>query len=358
MPSPCLPRITNHHVTVDTFIDHTRPGYPPADLDNLSFDGKTIIVTGSNTGLGAEAACKFAAQGAARLILGVRDESKGARAQTLIQHLASDSQCKVEAWKLDMLDYGSIQAFAKRCDNELDRLDIAVLNAGVFMSEYQASQYGWEQTLQVNTLSTTLLAILLLPKLKRSRSEDTIPVLEFVSSGRHYVAKFTETQQHDVTLNLLEDFSKQETFERGLLYRTSKLFLMYAMQTLAKMTQPDASNPPEVIVTSVCPGACQSELSRGVNGMAINAAKSLANVAFLRTTEEGSRAFVSGAAQGEQGHGKFWQNDIFKDPPEQLSGSTGEALRKRVWNEMVSALAKDVPNVAASVETSPNIEVS
>lgn len=319
--------------------------YPPADFDHLSFTGKTIIVTGASGGLGAQAACKFAAQGAARLILAVRDEAKGARAQKMIQHLASDPKGKVDVWKLDMLDYDSIRTFAQRCDDELERLDLAVLNAGVFMSEYKQSKYGWEETLQVNTLSTTLLALLLLPKLKKSRTGDGISVLELVSSGRHYAATLSEEQKSNEGMNLLDDFNKKEIWQSGLLYRNSKLFLMYSLQTLARMAQSDASKAPDALVTSICPGACQSDLARGMNTMMINAAKSLANVAFLRTSEEGSRAIVSGAAQGEQGHGKFWQNDNFRDPPDLLAGDAGEVLRIKVWNEIVRALAKDVPEI-------------
>lgn len=324
--------------------------YPPADPEHISFAARTIIVTGSSSGLGAEAAYKFAAQGAARLILAVRNEEKGAKAQKLIQHLASDPKCKVDVWKLDMLDYDSIKAFAKRCDDELDRLDIAVLNAGVFSATYKQSRYGWEETLQVNTLSTTLLALLILPKMKASRTADFTPVLELVSSGRHYAAQLSDAQKTDGTVNVLEDFNKQEGFSSGILYRTSKLFLMYAMQSLAQSVQQEGAKP-EVVITSACPGACQSDLARGMDSLALRAAKMAANSFFLRTAEEGSRAFVSAIDQGEAGHGSFWQNDTIRAPPDLLQGETGESLRQKVYGEIYAALEKDIPDLQAIVKS-------
>lgn len=318
--------------------------YPPADPEHLSFAAKTIIVTGSSSGLGAEAACKFAAQGAARLILAVRNEEKGAKAQKLIQHLASDPKCKVDVWKLDMLDYDSIKAFGQRCNDELDRLDIAVLNAGVFSAAYKQSKYGWEETLQVNTLSTTLLALIILPKLKASRSTDFTPVLEFVSSGRHYAAQLSDAQKTDDSVIILEEFNRQEGFASGILYRTSKLFLMYAMQSLAQSVQQQGAKP-EVIITSACPGACQSDLARGMDSIALRAAKVAANALFLRTGEEGSRALVSAVDQDEAGHGAFWQNDTIREPPDLLKGDMGEVLRRKMYSEILAALEKDIPDL-------------
>ncbi|KAK4234271.1 hypothetical protein C8A03DRAFT_37961 [Achaetomium macrosporum] len=58
--------------------------HPPAD-PTVSFAGKTVLVTGTNTGLGFEAAVKYAALGASRLILGVRSADKGEAAK---QHIA------------------------------------------------------------------------------------------------------------------------------------------------------------------------------------------------------------------------------------------------------------------------------
>jgi NAD(P)-dependent dehydrogenase (short-subunit alcohol dehydrogenase family) len=71
-----------------------------------------------------------------------------------------------------MLAYDSITAFAERAKT-LDSLDIAVLNAGVMKQTHAvASSTGHEDTIQVNYLSTALVALLLLPILKDKAKAD------------------------------------------------------------------------------------------------------------------------------------------------------------------------------------------
>src|SRR5579871_5075743 len=94
---------------------------PPNDV-HASFVGKNIIVTGSNTGLGFEAAVKFVALGASKVILGVRSIEKGQNAEKQIEARTGKTGV-TEVWQVDMGDYESIKAFAKRVDT-LDHLDI------------------------------------------------------------------------------------------------------------------------------------------------------------------------------------------------------------------------------------------
>ena len=90
-----------------------------------------------------------------------------------------------------MSRFDSVKAFGKRCETELSRLDIAILNAGVPSVKYVQTVDGWEEVLQVrntalaqkktdtnlssinqvNVLSTGLLGMLLLSKLSRPATE-------------------------------------------------------------------------------------------------------------------------------------------------------------------------------------------
>lgn len=81
-----------------------------------------------------------------------------------------------------MNSYDSVRAFASRVSLEVDRLDIAISNAGVRRFRYAQSSYDWEETLVVNTLSTTLFGFLLLPKLKEHATPASPSYLQFVSS--------------------------------------------------------------------------------------------------------------------------------------------------------------------------------
>ena len=77
------------------------------------FAGKTVLVTGANVGLGFEAAAKFTALNADKVILAVRNISKGAAAQRQIEQRTHRANV-VDVWELDMDSYASIQNLATR----------------------------------------------------------------------------------------------------------------------------------------------------------------------------------------------------------------------------------------------------
>ena len=270
------------------------------------FAGRTVIVTGPSIGgLGFETALKIAMLGADKMILAARSKRSGEAAKKAIE-LKTGRNNQVEVWQLDMDSYESIKTFANRVA-ALDNLDVAILNAGVFMVDYRTSSYGWEETLQVNVLSSTLLALLLLPKLRQSHLD---PVLEFVNSGRHRVVTANSLESRLQSSNLLAAYNAADSFSSNGQYAISKLLQMYVMQTLARWMRPEgvAEARPRVLVMAVCPGACRSQLSRGYEGFWINI---LRRVIFLvlRTQEQGARILVSGVLQGPEAHGQFFRED-------------------------------------------------
>lgn len=148
-----------------TSIEAIRAQLQPIPLPTQSFTDQTIIVTGSNTGLGFEAALHFVKLNAAQVILAVRSVKKGEDAKASIE-TSTNRKNVVKVWQVDMSDYDSIKAFATRCDS-LDRLDVVVANAGVLRNTYEESG-GTEITIKVNVIGTFLLAINLFPVLRRS----------------------------------------------------------------------------------------------------------------------------------------------------------------------------------------------
>lgn len=304
--------------------------------------GKTVIVTGANSGLGFEAAVKFVELGAEKVILAVRTLSKG---EDAARKIIDRTGCKgvVEVWQLDMMDYSSIKAFATRAQTQLERVDIAVLNAGVSKQNFTASQYGWEETLQVNVISTTYLALLLLPKLKASKTPSHTPVLEIVGSGSQYMVKSLKSETSP-----LAAYNDKAGYNGMLQYAVSKLFVMYVEHHIAELMNSSSGGPADAHVTVVCPGATKSDLARDANDMFFM--KMLINVfAFLlqKTTEEGAREYISGVDLGEKGHGKFWTEDHISHPAPMMEGEKGKTIRDSLWEEVLVALEKDVPDVRA-----------
>ncbi|KAF2089887.1 putative short-chain dehydrogenase/reductase family protein [Saccharata proteae CBS 121410] len=314
--------------------------WPPTNPINASFSGKTIIVTGANTGLGWDAALKFVAQGAARIIFAVRSIEKGNAAKIKIESL-TNRRGVVEVWQLDMNSYDSIRSFASRVDRDIPRLDIAVLNAGVVHTTYATSSYGWERTLQINTLSTTLLALHLLPKLKASsKTAASTPVLEIVSSTSIYTVAKSLSPTEKASPNLLEAFN-YPPFKSQPQYAKTKVLIQSVVETLALIV-----DPKEVIVTSVCPGPCFSDIAREhMTNPIIAAILGFLLLMTFRTTEQGARTYVSATQQGERVHGRMWKDDQVQPHAPLLDGQEGDALRKKAWFDIIDALRKDVPEV-------------
>ena len=147
--------------------------------------GRTYIVTGSNTGLGFEAAQHLALAGAARVILAVRNPAAGEVAKAAIDAALSSSstthqEVKVEVWPLDLGSYDSVKAFAARAERELERIDGVVENAAVAGAGGRAE--GHRTGLTVNVLGTLLLAALLLPVMKGKRVEGEVQRVVVVTS--------------------------------------------------------------------------------------------------------------------------------------------------------------------------------
>lgn len=311
---------------------------PPKDT-RPDMTGRTIIITGANTGVGFEAAVKFVALGAQKVILAVRTVSKGEDAARKIID-RTGRKGVVEVWPLDMMDYSSIKAFAQRAETQLDHLDIAVLNAGVMKPAFGMSQYKWEETMQVNVLSTTYLALLLIPKLKASKTPSYTPVLEIVGSGNHLVVSSLKSETSP-----LASYNEKATYVGPVSYSVSKLFVMYVENHLAELMKSSSSATPDSYVTVVCPGATKSDLARDASAWYEKIFVALLSTLIQKSTEEGARQYISGVELGEKGHGKFWVMDRIEPSGPLTQGEKGKVLQDRVWEEVLAALERDVPDV-------------
>ena len=178
---------------------------PPIN-PSLTFTNQTIIITGANTGLGLEAARHCARLGAARIILAVRSLANGiAAAASIAASLPppgdNETVAAVEAWELDLSRHASIEAFARRAEGELDRLDVLVANAGVYMTGFEvaAEAGGDEMTVAVNVVGHMLLAVLLLPKMRETVvGKGGRGVVTFTGSFTHWMTGFVEREGEGV----------------------------------------------------------------------------------------------------------------------------------------------------------------
>jgi NAD(P)-dependent dehydrogenase (short-subunit alcohol dehydrogenase family) len=282
--------------------------HPPAH-PQTSFDNKTVLITGANVGLGYESALKFASLGASSMVLGVRSLQRGGDAKATICERTGYDPAKVKLYPLDMSSFASVESFARTVSKEVPRIDVVVLNAGMAAAGYNVSSEGYEMSLQVNVLSTALLAICLLPQLRETAGNTGRAThLELVGSVAHHEVKL-ETLGLGGNDSVLAKVSSKGFFNAQVQYGVTKLLLMYVMQGLAASALKPGTSMSEVIVTTVCPGLCRSNLGRDFPTL-LKIPVGLFQQIFARSSEEGSRTVVSGTTLGPEAHGEFWSHDV------------------------------------------------
>lgn len=122
-----------------------------ADLP--SFSGRTVIITGANSGLGAITARELARRDA-KVVLAVRNTSKG---EAAARGMGGD----VEVRQIDLQDLSSVRRFA----DGVDKADVLINNAGIMAAPYALTVDGFESQIGTNHLGHFALTNLLLLKL-------------------------------------------------------------------------------------------------------------------------------------------------------------------------------------------------
>ncbi|OOO13446.1 major facilitator superfamily MFS_1 [Aspergillus oryzae] len=306
-------------------------------------------------GLGYESVIKFVRASAKRIIIGVRSIEKGEEAKRAILAQIPQSNVTIDVYHLDMLDYTTIEAFASRVNQEVERLDYVVLNAGISPHAYKKSAYGFESGIQVNLVSTTLLSLLLLPKLLASKTDTFTPVLELVGSGTHQRMPQLLPETDNTEKDISEVYNSETSFRTfGFIqqYSLTKLFLMYVQWQLVKLVDDKVSGSPRVYVIVVGPGPTQSGLGRDFqeqSSLGVRVAVHTMNL-LTKTAEQGARTYLSGLMLGEKGHGQFWQWDSVNRPAKWCSDPNAIMRSERVWASVLAALEKDLPGTERLVQ--------
>ena len=311
-----------------------------------SYAGKTVIITGSNTGLGKEAAKHYARLGVGRLILAVRNLDKGNAARDEIEAATQgfdSDKTDIQVWQLDMASYASVGEFAARVNQELDRVDVFLANAGLVKGKYELAEDN-EEMITVNVVSTFLLAALVMPKLKATAARfGTRPTLSITASETHSFTTFP--QQFAPAGGIFAAVNDRDTAEArwGDQYPVSKLLEVLGVRAIADR-YPAETFP--VTVNCVNPGLCDSELSREHPTWRFWLLRQL----LARSTEYGSRTLVHAGSQGAESHGAYLSDCAVAAPSALVRSEDGKRAQDRVWDELVGKLEAIRPHVLRNFE--------
>lgn len=136
-------------------------------------DGKTIIVTGANSGIGKETARALANRGA-RVILACRDRTRGRETELELRQQTGNQS--IIFMHLDLSSFDSIRDFANEFLTMEQNLHVLVNNAGVINPGNCHTAEGYELSFGVNHLGHFLLTSLLMDRLKESAPSRVINV--------------------------------------------------------------------------------------------------------------------------------------------------------------------------------------
>ncbi|XP_054475470.1 retinol dehydrogenase 13-like isoform X1 [Anoplopoma fimbria] len=138
-----------------------------------SLEGKTVLITGGNTGIGKETAVDLAKRGA-RVILACRDMDRANSAAEEVRKRSGNDNVIVK--KLDLASLQSVRQLAKEVLASEERLDVLINNAGIMSCPKWQTEDGFEMQFGVNHLGHFLLTNCLLDLLKKSTPSRIVTV--------------------------------------------------------------------------------------------------------------------------------------------------------------------------------------
>ncbi|TFK22500.1 NAD(P)-binding protein [Coprinopsis marcescibilis] len=318
----------------------------PGPVTKRDLTGKTAVVIGANTGIGFELAKHFAIMNG-KVIVACRNEEKGVAAVAKLRQGTGNENIKLQI--VNLSKFSSVKEFAERVEKEEDRLDILVANAGLLAMDRNVTEDGWEETIQVNCLSTVLSCILLLPLMVKTSEKNpgTHPRIVIVGSSGHYrlpqglqKKEVVESPHPFKTLN--EAPWTQKNILQSPRYSESKIISLFATRSLAQILE---KTP--VVIDNVCPGLCMSEIARHLSWTE--------RIVFwifqrlIRTPEQGARQLLWAALAHEEDpsvlRGTFVTHMKVTEPSDYVISEEGSKMQERLWRDTIQELSKVEPRV-------------
>nr|QJQ82473.1 PesH [Pestalotiopsis humus] len=295
-------------------------------------DGQTVLVTGGNGGIGLAACRELLKLGPSQLILAARSRTRGEEAAQELRQEFAASSILISVWTLDMESYESIQKFAEQCA-ALPRIDIVILNAALMKQRYDPHPItGHEMTIQVNYLSTALLAILLLPILKASKAKNESsqpPVLHLVASETAYYEACVPKPGP-----VLPQYQDPKAYDTFSWYSASKLLLILFGTRLAELVDPN-----DVLINMSTPGLTRSSRLDGNVSAFMKVLMRVFRSIVGRTQEVAASVYLHAVlAAGAASHGSYISDWTIKPYPKFWFTAEGQKARAALWEETMTEL--------------------
>ena len=273
-------------------------------------NGKTVIITGANTGIGKETALDMAKRGA-RVIMACRDLKKGEAAlKDIVERTGSK---KVVLKQLDLASMKSIRKFAEDINMNEPELHVLINNAGLGCQPQKTkTEDGFEMTMGVNHLGHFLLTNLLLDLLKKSTPSRIV----VVSSSAH------KDQAQGMRF---DNINSEKFYNKFDAYGQSKLANILFAKELAKRLEGS-----DVTVNSLHPGLIITEFFRHFSFWYVTFYWRPLTFMFGKTVEQGAQTtiYLASSEEVEGVSGLYFDNC---KPQEPSSAAQDDEAAKKLW---------------------------
>ena len=279
--------------------------------------GKTVLVTGGNTGIGLETAAGLAAMGADTVITS-RDPAKGTAAVDEIRR--RHPEASVSAMQLDLSRLADVRRFVAEFEDRFPQLHVLINNAGLILADRQLTEDGFESTFQINHLGPFLLTHLLLDKLKASAPSRIVNV----ASAAH----------RSGSLNF-DDLQSERSYGKMRAYGTTKLCNILFATELARRLKGTG-----VTAYSLHPGTVRTGFGKDGDTRGFFAVGLKIIAPFILSPADGAKTSIHVASTPgiEQHSGGYFQRSKLAKPS--TSARDDEAAR-RLWEVSEQLLGLD-----------------
>jgi len=282
-------------------------------------DGRVVVITGANTGIGKDTANELYKRGATVVVL-CRSEERAAEAVDWIKEDSKDSDGSIRFEKCNLGSVESVKKCAEKLNESLDKIDILVNNAGVYWGkdERATTEDGFELTFAVNHLGHFLLTELVLPLLKKSAETGYTPRIINVSSAAYEAGK----------MNWDDLNAEKRSFSGFRTYSNSKLANVLHAKELAKR-----AGDTGIVAFSVHPGFVKTDIGRNNEGSCIRGFVKIAGFIGLQlTSSQGAQTTLYCCLDDSitDRSGSYFANCKEKRLKQSL---TSDEDAKRLWEE-------------------------
>jgi retinol dehydrogenase 12 len=260
--------------------------------------GKTVLITGASSGIGAAAATELAKRGASVVLVGRNPR----RTESVARRIGA------EPVSADFSSLAEVRRLADLVLDRHDRIDVLVNNAGLVSGRRKITDDGLELTMAVNHFAPFLLTNLLLPRLEASAPSRVVT---------------TASDAHRGGLIDLTDLNGEHRWSAWSAYGSSKLANILFTRALARRLEGR-----ETVANCLHPGVIRTGLARGAP-LPIRAGWRLASV-FFGSPKKGASTIVHLATAPEAGEisGAYWVDSRPATPSVQAQD---DDLAERLW---------------------------